>query len=261
MTGPLGRRLRHYASEVACYGREARSPRDFVQLMRARLSLSKVGRFACPRPTLVEPNLRSFGGPVTLRSHTTDISVLKELLLGHSYEDVAERAKGDVATILDLGANTGLAARWFAHRFRRARVVSVEPEAGNVSVLRRNLRQLGDRAEVVAAAIGASARSVTLRTSAGACGFRMSELSAADGGDVVDVVPIAGLLAERGLDRIDVLKCDIEGAERELFGIAAAWLDRVRFGVVECHDGYTAADLVADAARGGVIVACWASVG
>ena len=39
-------------------------------------------------------------------------------------------------------------------------------------------------------------------------------------------------------EEIDLLKCDIEGAERELFEHSAPWLHRVRNLVVELHAPY-----------------------
>jgi hypothetical protein len=38
---------------------------------------------------------------------------------------------------------------------------------------------------------------------------------------------------------IDLLNCDIEGAEAELFGDCSSWIKRVRHMVVELHLPYT----------------------
>jgi FkbM family methyltransferase len=244
------RRIRHYADEVACYVREAASVRDFLALMRVRLSLSKVGPLVARRPRVVDMRLRSFGTPISLRTHSSDISVLKELVLAGTYEGAVEQSAVGTAAIVDLGANTGLATRWLALRFPAARILAVEPEPDNVRLLRRNVDALGDRVAVVAACAGSRPRRVSLQSSAGSWAYRMQE--AGDGDAVVDVVPMATLLAMHGFDHVDLLKCDVEGAERELFEDAGAWLHRIDLAVVECHDGYTSEDLRADAARGGV---------
>ena len=45
------------------------------------------------------------------------------------------------------------------------------------------------------------------------------------------------LFDEFGIDRIDLLKLDIEGAEKEVFGSGpTAWLDRVGVIAIELHD-------------------------
>ena len=95
-------RLNAWRAEVRTYWRECVRPRDFVSLMRVRLSQSKVGRWVTPEPITVRVDLNTLGPSVTLRSHTTDISVLKELLVGDSYEPLP--ADLEVETVVDLGA-------------------------------------------------------------------------------------------------------------------------------------------------------------
>ena len=66
-----------------------------------------------------------------------------------------------------------------------------------------------------------------------------------EGGAEVDVLTMNRLSAVAGLDRIDVLKCDIEGAEAELFADCRSWIGRVGAMVVECHtDVMTASELL-----------------
>jgi FkbM family methyltransferase len=221
------RAISRYLRELHTYLRETRTPLDFLRLMQVRLSLSKLGRLVCPRPVVRRVTMRSFGGPIYLRSHTSDISVLKEQLLGDSYGAI-ERCAPQVRSILDLGANTGLAARWLLHRHPGARLVCVEPEPGNVRVLERNLAGTG--AVIVAACVGARERRVMLTTSTGEWGYRMRDTPDGD----IPVVLMDWLLGHFPGDTVDVLKCDIEGAERELFR-DAPWAERVRFAAVECH--------------------------
>ena len=135
--------------------------KHFARLMRVRLSQSKIGPLVCPRPIVVQVALRSLGPGVMLRSHTTDISVLGEILVSRNYE-VAAIAAGNAKTIVDLGANTGLAARWLLERFPQARIVCVEPESGNLAVLMHNLAPYGDRARVIGACVGGHERRVAL---------------------------------------------------------------------------------------------------
>ena len=50
---------------------------------------------------------------------------------------------------------------------------------------------------------------------------------------------------------IDLLKCDIEGSEAELFADCQAWINRVRNLVVELHQPYSAGQFCEDIRRGG----------
>ncbi len=248
MKGPLSKRARRYAAEILVYARESHSIRDFLRVMRVRLSQSKVGALVCPRPIEVDVALRSLGDGVRLRSHTSDISVLGEILVSRSYEIVASAA-GEPRAIVDLGANIGLTARLLLERFPDARLVSVEPEPGNVAVLRHNLEPYGDRAHVIAAFAGGRERKVAVVSSRGA-EFGTTMVDDAEGD--LDVVTMPMVLAKLGADRIDLFKCDIEGAEAELFEDSATWISRVGVLAVECHDSFKASDLRQLLGRNGV---------
>jgi FkbM family methyltransferase len=168
--------------------------------------------------------------------------------MARNYEEVSV-AGGDVQTIVDLGANTGLAARWLLEQLPQARVVSVEPEPGNAAILRHNLANYGARARVIEACIGAWERRVALVGSFGEeFGYSMVE---AENGNIA-VVTMALVVDELGTDRIDLLKCDIEGAEKELFENRSEWLANVGVMHVECHGDFTADRLLEALAAKGV---------
>lgn len=234
-------RLGYLVRELGTYAREARTRRDLIDLMRVRLSLSKLGWLVCRRRVVVDTHLASFGGPVRLRSHTTDVSVLSELVVCSAYEAVADRAAARVDTILDLGANIGLTARWMGAHWPEAKIVCVEPEAGNATVLRHNVAPLQD-VTVVEACVGAFERTVELTTTTGEHGFSMSR--GPGNGISSEVVTMDQVLDASDIESIDLLKCDIEGAERELFADCHSWIGRVELAVVECHDGFDADELL-----------------
>ena len=229
--------------EVRTYWNESRRFRDFLRVLQVRLSLSKIGPLVCPLPISAAVDLESLGQGVTLRSHTSDISVLGELLVGHSYEYFVAAVKAEPDLIIDLGANTGLAARWFLERFPTARVVSVEPEPGNIATLRDNLASYGDRATVIAAAIGGWSRRMALTTNGGEFAFSITEPKSPTDKGQVDVVTMDRVLANLH-DSVDLLKVDIEGAEKELFSSCSSWLGRVQLASVECHHPFTHNDLL-----------------
>lgn len=81
--------------------------------MRVRLSQSRVGPLVTPRPIVTTVRLKGLG-PVRLRSHTTDISVLSELLVGDEISALPEMP--DARTVIELGANIGLSYRWLRSR-------------------------------------------------------------------------------------------------------------------------------------------------
>jgi FkbM family methyltransferase len=242
-------RLSEWRREVRTYWRECARPRDFAALMRVRLSQSKVGRFVTPSPITVRVDLNTLGPAVTLRSHTTDISVLKELLVGDTYEPLP--GDRDVRTVVDLGANVGLSHRWLRSRYPNARFVCVEPDPGNLEILRANVRAVDTAAVIHGVCIGGHERRVRMESGNGEWGFRMADTDDADGD--VDVMTMDALLAASGIDHIGVLKCDIEGAEAEVFADCRSWIERVDAMSVECHADRMQTDalLAAVAANGG----------
>lgn len=243
-------KLAAWRDEVRIYWGECVGLDDFATLMRVRLSQSKIGRWVTPEPISVQVNMRSLGPAVRLRSHTTDISVLKELLVGHTYDSLP--ADDNVETVIDLGANVGLSFRWLRARYPRARFICVEPDPGNLEVLRANVRAVDHQAVIHAACVGGHARRVELTTSSGEWGYRMADVHDPDG-DTLGVITMDTLLAEAGIDRIGVLKCDIEGAEAEIFADCRSWIGRVGAMSVECHSDMmqTEALLEAVAENGG----------
>jgi FkbM family methyltransferase len=214
------------------YRRDSRRPRDFFAILRVRLSQSKVGRWVTPEPITVDVDLISLGPGVRLRSHTADISVLAELSLGDSLSPLPAGPNAD--TVIDLGANIGLSYRWLRARYPKARFVCVEPDPGNLEVLRANVRGVPGPCEVIGACIGARARRVKLVDHDDEWGFRLSDVDDPSEADT-DVVTMEQLMSANHIDHIDVLKCDIEGAEVELFEDCSSWIGKVDNLIIECH--------------------------
>ena len=71
-------------------------------------------------------------------------------------------------------------------------------------------------------------------------------------GEPVDALPLSEILEQCHAEpAIDILKVDIEGAEKQLFANCADWIGRVRSIMIELHPGYTTEMLLEDLQRGG----------
>jgi FkbM family methyltransferase len=160
-----------------------------------------------------------------------------------------------VQTVVDLGANVGLSFRWLRARYPRARFVCVEPDPGNLEILRANVRAVDGEARIYGTCIGGHERQVTLHTTEGEWGFRMTDddLANDDATSGLHVMTMDTLLTDAGIDRIGILKCDIEGAEAELFADCRSWIDRIDAMSVECHNDTMPSDALMSAvsANGG----------
>lgn len=174
------------------------------------------------------------GAEITYRLDRGDIRGIAETWVDHAYE-----LPGDFRfrNVLDLGANIGSTAVWFAERYGCDRLVALEPVPGNAAVLRENLTRNGIDAEVVEAAIGLEEGLAYFQTEGTSTLGRL-----ADRGMEVRVVTPQSLVDRFPDDEpIDLVKMDIEGAERDILGGDLSWLGRVQRMVVEFHHGAAAA--------------------
>ncbi len=173
--------------------------------------------------------------PVTLRLKTSDIS---------TYEQVFENDEYDFSlntpprVIVDGGANIGLASIYFANRYPDAKIIAIEPEASNFSLLRRNVAAYPQITPVQAALWGKNTQLKLIDPGIGKWGFQTAENGSAHARTCHEVpaLTIEHIMEEEGLGHIDILKLDIEGAEKEVFENATAWIDRIGVLIVELHD-------------------------
>lgn len=173
--------------------------------------------------------------PVTLRVPSTDVSTYKQVVTREEYGiELAKRP----ATIVDAGANIGLASAYFASRYPEARILAIEPEAQNFELLLKNTAPYPNIQAVRAALWSESGLIGVVDSGTGAWGFRTEASSEALVTNSVRAATLDELLDEYGFDHVDLLKMDIEGAEVEVFADTSEWIDRVNVVVAELHERY-----------------------
>jgi FkbM family methyltransferase len=187
-----------------------------------------------------------------MRDSGGDVFIFHEVLSEQVYHVKSEWVKSEPKTIIDLGANIGLASLSLAAQFPGARVIAVEPHPETAALLRHNLACLGNRASVWEAAV--SDRPGMMRLSLANENYNASLVRESEHGVDVRVVTMADVIAAEKLERIDVLKIDIEGAERMLLAGSPDWLRRVDLLLIEMHDGYGFPELERDVTPAGLTV-------
>lgn len=144
----------------------------------------------------------------------------------------AKRRQGLRPLIVDAGANIGAASFYFLHQFPDARVVAIEPEAGNFALLQENLRGLDVRC-VLAALAGRKERRRLVDHGEGHWGYATEP--ALDGG--LETITLDEILTEEADGLFPLLvKVDIEGGEADVFSGDTAWVARTPVLIVELHD-------------------------
>ncbi len=193
---------------------------------------------------------RRAGGPFNVRLATTDVLVFREVFLERCYRPLIaalelEPPQSRPMRILDLGANVGLAALDFLMVYPTAHLLCVEPEPGNFGQLAKNLAGFGAaRITLLQAFAGGDSGVGFLDNGCGGeWGFQLRRAPAASNGTAIPVLDLPAILDTAGWDHVDLVKCDIEGSEAELFAVAEQWIDRAAALIVELHAPYTAADL------------------
>jgi FkbM family methyltransferase len=164
-------------------------------------------------------------------STMSDVIAAQEVFLDGQY---ADGLPASPEVILDIGANVGCAAIYFALRFPRATVHAIEPDPLNFALLRRNVAPF-PRVTAHRLAIAATTGTVTLHSHAWQ-GISSSLVPRPNARPVdVPAMTLDVFLREHHLPRIDLLKFDVEGAENDLFS-ACASLSTIGALIGEVHD-------------------------
>lgn len=160
-------------------------------------------------------------------SEPGELAVLHNVMVDREYE-----ADGQPLTILDLGANVGFATLFFSCRYPSARIASVEADPRTFARLVRNV-SAHPRVATLNRAISGSEGPLAFYSSAESIASSLTRRSSEDVSIEVGSMTVAGVMNHFGMERVGLLKMDIEGAEFD--ALAAAPLDRVDELIVEVH--------------------------
>jgi FkbM family methyltransferase len=164
--------------------------------------------------------------PLTLRAGTSDLYMFEEVFMQGEY---ALQQALDPKLILDVGANVGFASVWFANKYPGAKIIAVEPDPSNLTVLRKNVQPYPN-VSVVEGAVWWESTTLSLDDQGDKSGIQVRP-----GGGGVRALTVPELA---GSAKIDILKLDVEGAEKELFEHDPAWLADVGVLMIELHDRF-----------------------
>ncbi len=210
--------------------------------------------------------------PVKLVLRTQDMPMLFEIFKREDYRLPIEKSLDEAAVVVDLGANIGLASVFFQQNyFPNARFVAVEPSPKNLVLLQKNLANAVPKSEI--APVVVNDKMGLVRIDDGEVGFNVhiieqknaknaaytegasfelkiqnSKLMGDETAEGTEVVALTMLkiMKDLHISHVDLLKMDIEGAEKAVLRDAAAWLPKVKFLVVELHGDYSETDLRSD---------------
>lgn len=146
-------------------------------------------------------------------SKLIDIAPLIEIYVFNEYEwDCGFEPK----TILDLGAHYGDTAIYYNAKYPNATIIAVEPEPVNFARLQNNVASFKNIIPVNCA-VGPVNSSVTLFRGQNGLGNSIKRRKLDFGSIEVIQKTIDTILKEQEIEKVDLLKFDIEGAELDLF--------------------------------------------
>lgn len=169
-------------------------------------------------------------GTIVLRPATSDLKVFEQIFLNEEYRCPIDTPP-DV--IIDAGANIGLASIYFSITYPHAKIIAVEPESSNYELLLENVKNYTN---VFCEKAGLWDKNTYLLISNPGTqkhSFKVEESSTPQG---IKAVTVDELMAKHQLPFIDIVKMDIEGAEKEVFSNHPAWISKVGMIVIELHD-------------------------
>jgi FkbM family methyltransferase len=175
--------------------------------------------------------------PIHLRPRTTDEKVFVQVFIKNEYNVPL----GFVPeTIIDGGANIGLASIYFTTKFPNAQIVAIEPDEENAAAVVGNTKNYPN-VHVKQAAIWPrqTVARISDKFGVGKWGIVVEEMdeSEVEEAGEPNTCTIDSVMKEFGWERIDLLKLDIETAEKQLFSENyMSWLPKVKVIVIELHD-------------------------
>lgn len=207
-------------------GRYAADTQTRRSLVHIYSSLSHPERYE----DTVELRLRINGRNFPFQMRVSDIFILGEILHEKQYKLTSRLP--EQPTIIDLGANIGISVIWFLSLYPQAVIYTFEPAQDNLGYLEANIDGLRNII-LEKAAVGSTSGEAILHH--GEFGG-MHSLAIEGEGEAVPLYSLADYMEEKNIDRVDLLKLDIEGSELDALEGLGARISDVDVIVGEVHE-------------------------
>lgn len=185
----------------------------------------------------VEVKIPQLPHPIQLRCGTSDIQTFWQVLVNLDYEFDLDF---NPEFIIDCGANIGLASLFFIQKYPKSKIISIEPEVSNYTVLKENLKPYPNAIPFQVGIWNKVANlAVVDEYHIGNWAFTVKEV-AEKTTETVSAITITDIMNKYNKSEIDLLKIDIEGSETILFSSDyESWLPYTKVIVIELHDWLT----------------------
>ena len=184
-------------------------------------------------PEEVALELSPDGASFPVRMRKSDIFTLSEIFFGREYSLRTRLPTSPI--VFDCGANIGMSTIWFLSQLPGARVHAFEPEPENFRLLSANL---SGRDDVVlnAAALGRESGNAALYLGEHSALHSVKNLEGGSRAVEVPAISLSDYMRKKRIDRIDLLKLDVEGSELEVLQGLGSLIDNVGVVIGEVHE-------------------------
>ncbi len=175
---------------------------------------------------------------LNLRWNSSDFLVFEQVFIKEEYAPLFDKSLLS-PTIVDAGANIGCTTAYLKALYPGASILSIEPDPANFKALEENMVLCGfDGITCMQAAIWNDNGTVQLGRNFGD-GRDWSARIQTKGSTLVSAATLFSVLKENSIERADILKMDIEGAELSVFEkdlSLASVIRSLKLIAIEVHD-------------------------
>lgn len=180
-----------------------------------------------------------------LRVGSSDPAPYEQVFIQGEYQPVIDLIKKNqdfnhIRYIVDAGGNIGLSTLYFRQYFPSAEIIIIEPDDRNFDQIQKNIAINGyQHVTPVKAGLWTTTDYLSITQPAGLMNQTSLVVEKSDTPTTLKGTSLSDLMANHRLPAIDLLKIDIEGAEKVLFddpGFKKLLLEKVKYLAIEIHD-------------------------
>ena len=183
--------------------------------------------------------LKDIAHPITLRGIKNDMLAFYEVFVLEGYK---LKLNFEPSVIIDGGANIGLTTIFYKQKFPNAKIITVEPDKSNFEALERNLKFYSNVFNINAGLwYKNSFIKIVDKYGFGKSGMVTEEyekdINDGDKNNILKTITIDEIVNDFNIQRIDILKLDIETSEKYLFSENYYnWLSITKVVIIELHE-------------------------
>jgi FkbM family methyltransferase len=169
---------------------------------------------------------------VHLGAYPEGAALAEEILINKIYRIPF---KMQVNRIIDCGANIGFTSIFYANTYPEAHIVAVEPEKRNFDLLKKNTAPYNN---IVCLNKGIWNERTYLKIAREFDAYiNVMVTPTNDPAEAIcEAVTIQNILDDQEWDQADVVKMDVQGAEKAIFSSNHQWMEKTKLLILELHE-------------------------